>query len=214
MAPRTYTQRKRADLTSATRDRVVDAAMAVYFEAGMNGATLTSIAQRADVSRGTILHHFGDADGLFAAVVDRILGSLQLPDEQILDGISDTEQRIRAYVAAMVAFFRRSTPWWQVFQSEMERPAAKAQEAAYYERIGRLQASALGPELAADSAVQAAVGAVLYPSTMGSMLWVLESAGTPPDEATRVIEDMVIGFLDVHGGSSLEPGERSVRWRS
>ena len=109
---------------------------------------------------------------------------------------------IRAYVAAMVAFFRRSTSWWQVFQSEMERPAVKAQEAAYYERIGRLQAAALGPDLAADAAVQAAVGAVLYPGTMGAMLWILETAGTSPEEATRVVEDMVIGFLAVHGGRS------------
>jgi len=186
--------------------------MAVYFESGMKGATLKAIAERADVSPGTILHHFGDADSLFAAVVDGILGSLELPDERILDGIIGTEQRIRAYVAAMVAFFRRSTSWWQVFQSEMERPAVKAQEAAYYERIGRLQASALGPELAADAGVQAAVGAVLYPSTLGSMLWLLESAGTPPEEATRVIEDLVIGFLDRRCGPSLEPGERRVSW--
>ena len=106
-----------------------------YLEAGSAKAPLTAIAERADVSRGTILHHFGSADGLLEAVIANLLPMLALPDERIFDGVVGTEGRVRAYVASMVAFFRRTTRWWQVFESEMARPAAKAGEAEYWSAL-------------------------------------------------------------------------------
>lgn len=195
MTPRRYAQSRRADSAAATREAIVDAAVAVYRDKGIGGATMKAIADRADVSRGTILNHFGDADGLLDAVLERILASLELPDERILEGISGRDDRIRAYVAAMVAFFRRSASWWQVFESEIERPVVKARETEYWTALGRLQAAALGPDLAADANLQTAIGAVIHPATMGSMLWQLEQGGVSPDRAARVVEDLVLGYV-------------------
>lgn len=203
MAPRRYTLGRRAETAAATRDAILDAAMAVYLEAGSARAPLKAIAERADVSRGTILHHFGDADGLLDSVIGRLLQTLEFPDERILDGLDTPEARVRAYVGAMVAFFRRTTPWWNALQSEMERPSAKAGEAIYWESLGRLQTAALGPSLAADMAVQQVVGGVLHPGTVGSLLWALEQGGMPADAADRVVEDLIMGFLALrHDGSS------------
>jgi AcrR family transcriptional regulator len=197
VAPRRYTLGRRAHSAAVTRESIVDAAMAVFLETGTARAPLTAIAARADVSRGTILHHFGDANGLIDAVISRLMETLELPDERVLDGLDRPEARMRAYVAAMVAYFRRSTPWWAVLQNEMDRPAARAGEAAYYESLGRLQAAALGPELAADARVQQALGGVLHPGTVGSLLWVLEQSGMAASAADRVVEDLVIGYLQV-----------------
>jgi AcrR family transcriptional regulator len=197
VTPRAYTQRRRAETAAATRESIVDAAVEVYREKGAAGATMKAIADRADVSRGTILHHFGDADGLLDAVMDRAVAELDMPDERILDGLDERDARIRRYVAAMVAFFRRSTPWWRVFESVIERPGARAREAAYFADVGRLQAAALGPELAADAALQTAIGSALHPATMGSLLWQLEQNGVPADEAARVVEDYVLGFIAI-----------------
>ena len=83
MAPRRYTLGQRAQSAAATRDRIVDAAAALYQERGVNSTTLQAIADRADVSRGTILHHFGGSDGLLDAVAERVLLTLELPDEHI-----------------------------------------------------------------------------------------------------------------------------------
>ena len=113
----------------------------------------------------------------------------------------------------MVAYFRRSTPWWQVLQNEMDRPAAKAGEAAYYESLGRLQAAALGPELAADMAVQQAMGGILHPGSVGSLLWALEQTGMTAEAADRVVEDLVIGYLQVrlrHGETVADTVGRSI----
>jgi len=183
----------------------------VFLEAGSVKAPLTTIAERADVSRGTILHHFGDADALVDASIGRLLQSLAIPDERVLDGLIDPEARVRAYVGAMVAFFRRSTPWWYVFQSEMERPSVKAGEAVFWTALGKLQEVALGPELAGDMSVQQTLGSVLHPGTMGSLLWALEQSGMPAAEADRVVEDLVIGFLRLrHGETVSDRADRSI----
>jgi len=70
MAPRKYAQQLRAASADQRRTRIIDAAVIEYRERGVTSASLQSIAARADVSRGTILNHFGNADGLLAAVLE------------------------------------------------------------------------------------------------------------------------------------------------
>ncbi|MBI3751031.1 MAG: TetR/AcrR family transcriptional regulator [Chloroflexi bacterium] len=200
MAPRSYSQRKRADTAEATRARIVDAAMELYRERGVRGATIAAIADRADVARGTILNHFGGADGLLDAVAQRVLETLDLPDERLLDGVPPGEPRIRAFVEAMVRFFERSTPWWQVFEPVMQRPELQAQEATYWAGLGRLQAAALGPGVTGDPEAMAAIGALIHPGTLGSFLWVLETAGLESEDRGRIVGDLVVAYLNRRPG--------------
>lgn len=208
MAPRAYTQRKRADGAEATRARIVDAASELYRERGVAGTTLAAIAARADVARGTILHHFGGADGLLDAVAVRVLEALDLPDERILDGVPPGEPRIRAFVEAMVRFFERSTPWWQVFEPVMQRPELQAREADYWEGLGRLQGAALGPEITGDAEAMATIGALIHPGTLGSLLWVLETAGFAPGDRSRIVGDLVVAYVARRGAAG---GRTEVR---
>ena len=195
MAPRRYTLGQRAQSAAATRDRIVDAAAALYQERGVNSTTLQAIADRADVSRGTILHHFGGSDGLLDAVAERVLLTLELPDEHIFDGMTGPEDRLRAYVVAMIEFFQRSTGWWAVFVTEMERPELKAREAAYYEQMGRLQSIALGA-LADDREVNIVVGSLIHPGTLGGLIWVMQQAGMHPTAINDAIADVVVAYVD------------------
>lgn len=195
MAPRAYTQNKRAEAARQTRERIVDAAAALYEEQGVNATTLQAIAVRADVSRGTILHHFGGAGGLLDAVAERILVTLELPDETIFAGVPVGSAQLRAYVVAMIQFFRRSTGWWAVFVSEMERPELKSREAAYYDQMARLQSIALG-DLGADRDVGIVVGSLIHPGTIGGLIWVMEQAGLAPGEVPDTIADVVVAYVE------------------
>jgi len=196
MAPRPYTLARRAESSALTQARILDAASALYRERGVAGTTLAAIAARADVSRGTILHHFGGADGLLEAVAEQVLEALELPDERILDGIDDPEARIRTFVDAMVRFFERSTPWWQVFEPVLQRPALQAREAEYWAGLANLQAAALGPALRDDPQAASTVDELLHPGTMGAFLWALEQAGIAADDRRRLFTDVVLGYLD------------------
>jgi len=195
MAPRTYSLGKRAGTAAATRERIVDAAAELYQEQGVNSTTLKAIAARADVSRGSILHHFGGSGGLIDAVAQRVLETIELPDEHIFDNVTGDEDTLRAYVLAMIEFFQRSTGWWAVFVTELDRPELKAREHAYNEQMARLQAIALGP-LAGDRELNIVVGSLIHPGTMGGLIWVMQQAGLAPAAINDAIADVVVAYVD------------------
>jgi AcrR family transcriptional regulator len=195
VAPRAYRLGRRAQTAAATRERIVDAAARLYEAQGVNSTTLQAIAERADVSRGTILHHFGSTGGLLDAVAERILVTLDLPDERIFDGTTDDESRLRAYVKAIIEFFRRSTGWWAVFMTEMDRPELKAREADYYARMSELQSIALG-SLAGNRQVNVVVGSLIHPGTIGGFAWVMEQAGFSSADSVDAIADVVVAYVE------------------
>jgi AcrR family transcriptional regulator len=62
----------------ATRDRIVDAATTLVFEAGVAGTSLDDVRAAANVSKSQLYHYFTDKDDLVHAVIDRTI-------EQVLD---------------------------------------------------------------------------------------------------------------------------------
>ncbi|KUI37975.1 hypothetical protein AU197_09600 [Mycobacterium sp. IS-1590] len=54
-----------------TRASILEEAVAHILEAGLAGANVKAIAQRAGVTWGVVQYHFGDREGLLAAVVDK-----------------------------------------------------------------------------------------------------------------------------------------------
>jgi len=63
--PRSYTMRARAESTSKTRDRILDAAIALSQERLSLEIVLADVAERAGVTVQTVLRHFGSRQGLF-----------------------------------------------------------------------------------------------------------------------------------------------------
>ena len=58
---------------TATREAILAAAEGVFGEHGFRKATLEDVANAAGVSRPLVYRYFGDKDGLFAVVVERVL---------------------------------------------------------------------------------------------------------------------------------------------
>ena len=196
MAPRGYTLGRRAETTTATRRRILDAALELYTGRGIEATTLTAIADRADVSRGTVIHHFGTASRLLEETLDELLERLEVPDERVLDGVVGRDARIRAFVDAMIAFQERSTPYWMVFEGDMDRPALKEREATYWAAFERLLAAALGPELGADPRAGAVIVSLSHPATVGTFMWAFERAGGSREEARRMIGALAIDAVN------------------
>jgi AcrR family transcriptional regulator len=190
MAPRRYTQRQRADSAADTRQRILDAARALYIERGIANTSVQAIAERADVVRGTVINHFGSADGLLEALLDDILATLRYPDEHLQDGATSETERIRRYVDAMFRFYVRSEETWPVYSRDLDLPILKAREAAYFEVIGRLQAATF-QDLAEDRIVGAATRAYVNYSPLHD----LRAGGLSLDEAIDVVADSLIDVV-------------------
>ena len=73
-------ERSAEDLTA--RARIRDAALRLFAERGMDGATIRDIARAAGVSAGLVRHHFGSKDGLRAACDSYALDQIMRIKEQ------------------------------------------------------------------------------------------------------------------------------------
>ncbi|MEU5630745.1 TetR/AcrR family transcriptional regulator [Streptomyces rishiriensis] len=60
------------DRSRATRQRLLEAAVAALAEQGWAGSTVTVVAERAGVSRGAAQHHFPTREDLFTAAVEYV----------------------------------------------------------------------------------------------------------------------------------------------
>jgi AcrR family transcriptional regulator len=85
-AHRPYRMVARARSTAATRERILDAAVATFWESPTPGLPLDDVARAAGVSLQTVIRHFGGKEGLLAAAVERELGRIREAREPAATG--------------------------------------------------------------------------------------------------------------------------------
>ena len=91
-------RRTQAQRTAETRARVMEAVVASIEERGYQRTTAAEIARRAGVTWGAVQHHFGDKEGILAAVLQESFHRLAaaLADAPS-DGVS-LEKRVALFV--------------------------------------------------------------------------------------------------------------------
>ncbi|MGW4229142.1 TetR/AcrR family transcriptional regulator [Streptomyces sp. NPDC004980] len=87
-----------------TSDLLLEAALNVYAASGEQGLTVSAVTKASGVSLGSLYHHFGSLDGLFAALTDRWLARLLGELATALLGARTARSGIRAVVEAYLAF--------------------------------------------------------------------------------------------------------------
>lgn len=70
---------------AATREALLDAAEAVFFEKGVARASLEQIARQAGMTRGAVYWHFRNKADLFRALLERV----RLPFQELVDEIGE-----------------------------------------------------------------------------------------------------------------------------
>jgi TetR/AcrR family transcriptional regulator len=100
-----------------TRQQILDAAEWEFSRHGLNGARLSAIARRAQITTAMIHYYFEHKEGLYKAVLQRPLAEVQAMVEQMeLDHLSPVEalkQIIRGAIAYEVAYPQRQMLWFQ-----------------------------------------------------------------------------------------------------
>ncbi len=75
--------RAAAGLPAITAERIIAAALALTAERGLDNWTLRQLSGAVDAYPAVVYHHVGDRDAVTAAVLDRVVGLLELPDERL-----------------------------------------------------------------------------------------------------------------------------------
>ncbi len=103
-----YKLKRRAERQEETRLRIARAAVKLHGTVGPSKTTLSALAEEAGVSRPTIYSHFPDELSLFKACSSLFRSEEPPPDPEPWRDIADPEERLRAALAEVYAYFPRT----------------------------------------------------------------------------------------------------------
>ena len=99
-----------------TRDRVLDGALAIADEMGMERFTIRRLAERLDTKPMSIYHHVPSKDQIIDGMVDRVFDEIELPPEDL-----DWQEAIRRRCLSARDVLRRH-PWAPPFMESRPNP--------------------------------------------------------------------------------------------
>ncbi|WP_028066038.1 TetR/AcrR family transcriptional regulator [Solirubrobacter soli] len=107
---RRYEKKARAASEEATRQRVIDAAIALHGTVGPARTTISAIAERAGVRRATVYRHFPDERTLMLGCSGTWAERNPVPDLARWANIADPSARVEAALDALYAWYEQVEP--------------------------------------------------------------------------------------------------------
>jgi len=111
--------KRRAETAAETRQRIVRATYELHKAKGIAATTVRDIAERADVSPGTVYHHFPEYGDVVVACGRFTFGIMRPPTHQIFDGLETTAEKLHALVRGVFDAYRRF-PEYEKVRAERE----------------------------------------------------------------------------------------------
>jgi AcrR family transcriptional regulator len=102
---RKYELKRRAARQAETRNRIVEATVGLHTTFGPARTTISEIAHRAGVQRHTVYAHFRGERTLFDACSAHWASRHPIPDASGWSAVADPEERLRAALDALYAWY-------------------------------------------------------------------------------------------------------------
>jgi TetR/AcrR family transcriptional regulator len=103
----------------ASRDAILQAALAEFAQEGLAGARMDAIAASASVNKALLYYYFHDKESLYGAVLDRFFLRLTERVMSELDGAAPRGERILRYACAHFDCVAESPHYARLFQGEL-----------------------------------------------------------------------------------------------
>jgi AcrR family transcriptional regulator len=181
---------KRAESLEATRERIIEATMALHGEQGVAATSHTEIAARAGVGAATVYRHFPTLGSLVEACGAQVREAIRPPMPEdapgLFAGLGTRRERLERLVAELDAFYERGAR----FIAAAERDRDRVPELAAFARQGEagveaLVSAAIGADLP-ESATRLAVAVASFPVWMS-----LKRLDEPAAELRRLMVRML-----------------------
>ncbi|MBS0473169.1 MAG: CerR family C-terminal domain-containing protein [Proteobacteria bacterium] len=108
-----------AGAEDATKEIILAAAQTEFAQRGFGGARARSIASRAAVNTALPFYYFGSKQGLYRAVIVRIVGQLDELIQRTLAKSNDFEPRLDAFVEGVSGYLADNPEWMQLMVREL-----------------------------------------------------------------------------------------------
>ena len=125
---RAYTKTLRAESEDATRQRIVDALVALHEEVGPSRTTVSAVAERAGVQRLTVYRHFPDEASMIRACSAHWARLNPLPDLSPAD--ADPLRAFRATLLRLYGWYRDNAAMLVQIARDSERMSVVAEAMA------------------------------------------------------------------------------------
>lgn len=134
---RPYRKSKRAQTEAETRQRIVEATVALHETLGPAKTTVTAIAERAGVQRATVYRHFPDLQSLFAACNAHYYERHPMPDPGSWLSAATPAERVPVALGDLYAWFEETESMLSVGIRDIDTAPAAAREAflGYFRQV-------------------------------------------------------------------------------
>lgn len=148
MKKRPYRLKRRAAQQQETRERIVDAAMALHEEIGPAATTISALAERAGVQRLTVYRHFAGEQEILEACSTKWMDRHPPPDISKL-APGGTAERTRSILLALYDYYQETQGMWHSLYRDLGQVVAldepMRQFHHYLEDVGKALLSVYAP---------------------------------------------------------------------
>jgi len=103
----------------ASRDAILQAALAEFAQEGLAGARMDAIAAAAGVNKALLYYYFHDKESLYGALLDDLFRRLKKRVVRALDAPGSAGERLLSYVRAHFDTVAESLHYARLFQGEL-----------------------------------------------------------------------------------------------
>lgn len=193
--PRTYTKGRRAEKEAETRQRIVEAALALHGEVGPTNTTISMIAERSGVQRHTVYAHLPDDRAVFMACSGLFDERAPLPSPALWADANDPQTRLRTALTALYAWFARNeTVAGNVLRdSEQNQTLREVSDLRFGVPFGTIFASL------ADGLTEKQKAALAVAMSFYTWRTLAQQAGLQPGAAVELMAAAVLGSAPLKG---------------
>jgi AcrR family transcriptional regulator len=185
---------KRRAAVEETRQRILEATLALHSEKGIFGTSWQDIARRADVSVGTVYKHFPSLDELVPACGELMYAITRPPSledaPEIFAGAHTLEERLGRLVSELFDFYERGAPYIETDFQERQLPVVREWEAYMRATRAGLVREALLPA-GPDESTVGAVSALLDFPTFKSFM----DRDIPKEQAAKTMNEVLLCWV-------------------
>ncbi len=175
-----------SDRPAVTRERILDTALALADEDGIDALSMRRIGRKLGVEGMALYNHVANKDEILDGIVERVLAEIPLPAD---DGDWKEEMRERA-VAARRVFLRHS---WAIGLLEARYAGSSPARLGYYDAVlGCLRSAGFTPTLSMRAF--SIIDSFLY----GFILQELSLPFDDPESLEEVGEDLLRQMADAY----------------
>jgi AcrR family transcriptional regulator len=173
-APRSrpYRKTRRALSEAETRERIVEATVALHQSLGPARTTVKAIAERAGVQRATVYAHFPDLGALFEACNARYYERHPMPDPGRWAQIQPPAQRLRVALDELYAWYEETEQMLSAGLRDIDAvpPAAREAFFGYFDHARDVLVAGRRERGRARAKVSAAIGHAIGFATWRSLV--------------------------------------------